>query len=62
MAADIAARMTEAPTAAEQASLDKLSGVDQTRVIEMLSMASASTSPDPLLVALKVVDPAKYPF
>jgi putative ABC transport system permease protein len=62
MAADLAARMNEPPTAAEQVSLDKLPGLDQTQVIEMLSMASSSTSLDPLLVALKVVDPAKYPF
>ena len=62
MAADIAARMMEAPTPAEQAALDKIPGLDTTPVIEMLSMASSTTSLDPLLVALKVVDPAKYPF
>jgi putative ABC transport system permease protein len=64
MAADLAARMFEAPTPAEQASIDKLAtaGLDATPVTEMLSMASSSTSLDPLLVALKAVDPAKYPF
>ena len=62
MAADIAARMTEAPTPGEQASLDQLPDLDATTVTEMLSMASSTTSLDPLLVALKAVDPAKYPF
>lgn len=62
MAADLAARMTESPTGTEQAALDKLPGLEATPVIEMLSMASSTTSLDPLLVALKAVDPAKYPF
>jgi|HubBroStandDraft_6_1064221.scaffolds.fasta_scaffold11952_4 putative ABC transport system permease protein len=62
MAADIAARMTDAPTPGEQASLDKIQGLDATPVTEMLSMASSTTSLDPLLVALKAVDPTKYPF
>ncbi len=62
MAADIAARMMEAPTPGEQSALDKIEGLDTTQVTEMLSMASSTTSLDPLLVALKAVDPAKYPF
>jgi putative ABC transport system permease protein len=62
MAADIAARMMEPPTSEEQSALDKIQGMDATPVTEMLSMASSTTSLDPLLVALKAVDPAKYPF
>jgi putative ABC transport system permease protein len=64
MAADLSARMNQPPAPAEQASLDKLiaTGLDETTVTEMLSMASSSTSLDPLLVSLKAVDPAKYPF
>lgn len=62
MAADIAARMTEPPTRAEQAKLDGMQGVEATPVTEMLSMASSTTSMDPLLVAVKAVDPSKYPF
>lgn len=62
MAADLSARMTEAPTPAEQEKLDTIQGLDATTVTEMLSMASSSTSLDPLLVAVKAVDPAKYPF
>ena len=37
-------------------------GVQSTTVTEMLSMASSPTSPDPLLVSIKAVDPALYPF
>lgn len=62
MAADIAARMMDAPTPAEQSALDKIQGLDTTQVTEMLSMASSTSSLDPLLVALKAVDPTKYPF
>lgn len=64
MAADISARMIETPAPAEQAGLHQLisTGLAETQVTEMLSMASSSTSLDPLLVSLKAVDPAKYPF
>ena len=62
MAADIAARMMEAPTPVEQSALEKIQGLDATPVTEMLSMASSTSSLDPLLVAVKAVDPAKYPF
>jgi putative ABC transport system permease protein len=62
MAADLSARMTEAPTPGEQEKLDQIQGLDATQVTELLSMASSSTSMDPLLVAVKAVDPAKYPF
>src|SRR5580693_10774385 len=64
MAADIAARTTMPPTPDEQAGIDALrtQGNDETPVTEMLSMASASTSMDPLLVSVKAVEPGKYPF
>ena len=64
MAADIAARTTMPPTPDEQAGIDALQteGNDETPVTEMLSMASASTSMDPLLVSVKAVEPEKYPF
>ncbi len=65
MAADLAVRSNQALTPAEQAKLDNIvasNRAEQTPVIEMLSMASASTSLDPLLVSLKAVDPAHYPF
>lgn len=65
MAADLAVRSNQALPREDEAKLDALtasSGARQTEVVEMLSMASASTSLDPLLVSLKAVDPAKYPF
>jgi putative ABC transport system permease protein len=64
MAADIAARTNVMPTPDQQAALDKLRSVgnDESSVTEMLSMASSTTSLDPLLVSLKAVDPTKYPF
>ena len=64
MAADLSARTTQQPTPQEQAGLDKIAaaGNRQTQVAELLSMASASNSLDPLLVSLKAVDPLQYPF
>jgi putative ABC transport system permease protein len=64
MAADIAARTNTPPTPDQQAALDALSakGSDESPVTELLSMASSTTSLDPLLVSLKAVDPTKYPF
>ncbi len=65
MAADLAVHTNQALTPAEESKLNTLatgSHAQQTPVTEMLSMASASTSLDPLLVSVKAVDPAHYPF
>jgi putative ABC transport system permease protein len=64
MAADLAARMGQQATTDEQKGLDGVgaTGVEMTNITEMLSMASSPKSPDPLLVSLKAVDPAFYPF
>jgi putative ABC transport system permease protein len=64
MAADLAARTNVAPTLDQQAGITDLrtAGNDEATVTESLSMASSTTSLDPLLVSLKAVDPAKYPF
>ena len=64
MAADIAARTNTPPTPDQQKGIDALNaaGDDESPVTELLSMASSTTSMDPLLVSLKAVDPAKYPF
>jgi putative ABC transport system permease protein len=64
MAGDLAARMYQQPTPNQQQGLDALpaTGVQTTIVTEMLSMASSPKSPDPILVSLKAVDPAVYPF
>ncbi|HET6170658.1 MAG TPA: FtsX-like permease family protein, partial [Terracidiphilus sp.] len=37
-------------------------GIEMTPVTEMLSMASSTKTLDPLLISLKAVDPARYPF
>ena len=64
LAADLAARMFVQPTPEEQKGLDAIraSGVQQTTVTEMLSMASSPKSSDPLLVSVKAVDPSVYPY
>jgi putative ABC transport system permease protein len=64
MAADLSARMNQRPSPQQAAGLRQItsSGVELTPVTEMLSMASAAQSMDPLLVAIKAVDPARYPF
>src|SRR5690349_912464 len=65
MAADLSARQFSSPKADQLAQLDKLAsnGIDRTLITETVSMASATT-PDatPVLVSIKAVDPAKYPY
>jgi putative ABC transport system permease protein len=64
MAADLSARMFQQPTPGEQKGLNEIvaGGVEITPVTELLSMASAAKTLDPLLISLKAVDPAMYPF
>lgn len=64
MAADVSARMFEQPTPEEQKGLDAIAaeGVQMTPVTELLSMASSPKTLNPLLISLKAVDPAMYPF
>jgi putative ABC transport system permease protein len=64
MAADLSARMFQQPTPEQQKGLDEIaaSGVEITPVTELLSMASSAKTLDPLLVSMKAVDPAMYPF
>src|SRR5882757_3896017 len=64
MAADLSARMFMQPTPEQQKGLEAIQreGVEITPVTELLSMASAPKTLDPLLVSLKAVDPALYPF
>jgi putative ABC transport system permease protein len=64
MAADLSARMFQQPTATEQKGLDEIAagGVEITPVTELLSMASAAKTLDPLLISLKAVNPTMYPF
>lgn len=65
MAADLMVRVFALPTPAQTAVMDSLSkqGVDRTWITETLTMAAAP-NPDaaPVLVSVKAVDTAKYPF
>jgi putative ABC transport system permease protein len=64
MAADLSARMFRLATPKETQQLDALatSGVQRTSVTETVSMASVPGDPVPLLISLKAVDPAVYPY
>ena len=64
MAADLSAKDFHPYSDEQLAALDRLQahGVDHTLVTETVSMASTATNPDPVLVSLKAVDPAKYPY
>jgi putative ABC transport system permease protein len=67
LAGDLSARVIQAPTPEELrkiASIEAQSGgaIRSTWVTETISMASVSGDPAPLLVALKAVDPAEYPY
>ncbi len=64
MAADLSARSTQLPTPDEIRGLAQIQaeGIAMTTVTETVSMASAARTLDPLLVSLKAVDPAHYPF
>jgi putative ABC transport system permease protein len=62
MAGDLSARLFRLVTPKEEQQLDALKGVQRTTVTETVSMASVAGDPVPLLVSLKAVDPADYPF
>ena len=64
LAADLAARMFQQPDVHQAQQLQALSssGVRMTPITEMAGMATAYNSLDPLLVAIKAVDPAEYPY
>jgi putative ABC transport system permease protein len=66
MAGDLSARIFHNPSAGEQTKLTAVAqgipGSESTWVTETVSMASVPPDPVPILVALKGVDPAKYPF
>ncbi len=64
MAADLSARMFRQPTPLEAKQMDALaeSGIRRTWITETVSMVSAPGDPVPLLVSLKAVNPAEWPF
>jgi putative ABC transport system permease protein len=64
LAADLSVRDFRLPTDAQIAALDKLrsQGIERTWVTESVSMLSAGPDTVPLLVSVKAVEPALYPF
>jgi putative ABC transport system permease protein len=64
MAGDMTARIFGEPTPEQEQVLASLEarGVRRTRITETLTMASSAAAPDPLLISVKAVDPAAYPF
>ncbi|HLY18816.1 MAG TPA: FtsX-like permease family protein [Bryobacteraceae bacterium] len=64
MAADISVRVFATNTPQQDAVLLDLvkRGVRNTSITETLTMANTSAQPDPVLVSVKAVDPAVYPF
>jgi putative ABC transport system permease protein len=64
MAGDLSARIFRQPTADEERKVAAIEqqGIRGTWVTETISMASAPPDPVPLLVSLKAVDPAEYPY
>jgi putative ABC transport system permease protein len=66
MGGDLNARIFGAPA---QGQLDKIDAIEKkipgsrsTWIVETISMASVPPDPVPLLVSLKAVDPAEYPY
>jgi putative ABC transport system permease protein len=64
MAGDLTARVFSLPTAEQEAALRGLEGrgVRRTWITETVTMASSASTPDPLLISVKAVDPAAYPY
>ncbi len=67
LAGDLSARMFHGPTDDESRKIAAIAaqnggGIRTTWVTETISMASVAQDPAPILVALKAVDPAEYPF
>ena len=66
LAGDLSARMFRSPTPEESSKIAAIaepnSGIRSTWVTETISMASVPPDPVPILVSLKAVDPAEYPF
>jgi len=65
MAGDLTARLFHQPTAEEKdriAAIAQPAGIRTTWETETVSMASVPPDPVPLLVSLKAVDPAEYPY
>ena len=67
LAGDLSARIFRAPSDEESAKIAAIAGpgsggIRTTWVTDTISMASVTSAPAPILVSLKAVDPASYPF
>ncbi len=64
MAADLMVRVFALPGPAQTAAMDRLAskGVDRTWITETITMLSPAGRDQPVLISVKAVDPAKYPF
>ena len=64
MAGDLTARVFALPTAEQEAALRGLEarGVRRTWITETVTMASSASLDNPLLISVKAVDPAAYPY
>ena len=64
MAADLSVRQFEPPNEKQTDAMQTLRtrGVESTRITETVTMISAPGADDPLLVSVKAVDPAAYPY
>ena len=64
MAADVSVRQFLLPNAEQQKALEAFDqrGIRRTWITETVTMAATERMPDPLLVSVKAVNPAEYPF
>jgi putative ABC transport system permease protein len=64
MAADLSVRTFQLPTTRQTDVMNRLAqrGIQRTQVTETLTMASPPNDAAPLLISVKAVDPAIYPF
>src|SRR5580700_11055370 len=64
MAGDLTVRVFALPSPEQEAALQALEsrGVRHTWITETVTMASSPTAPDPVLISVKAVDPAAYPY
>ena len=64
MAADLSVRIFGSATPEQSAFLDRLAqqGAQYTHITETLTMANTPGHPEPMMVSLKAVDPAAYPY
>jgi putative ABC transport system permease protein len=64
LAADVSASLTHQLTPDDEQKLSAMlpAGARRTQITQTISMVSTPQDPNPLLVSLKILDPAEYPF